>query len=168
MWWVYFMVPSGDLLHAHRERTFAWGYGHMFIYGSIAATGAGLHVAAYYITHEAHIGSTATVVTVAGPVALFLLATYSLYTWLVRSFDPFHLSLLAATAAVLVLAVVLATAGLAMAWCLVVLMVAPWVTVVGYETIGHRHLAAALERIEVAGAGTQWDHVQEPHRIGGS
>jgi hypothetical protein len=101
-------------------------------------------------------------------VALFLLATYSLYTWLVRSFDPFHLSLLAATAAVLVLAVVLATAGLAMAWCLVVLMVAPWVTVVGYETIGHRHLAAALERIEVAGAGTQWDHVQEPHRIGGS
>jgi low temperature requirement protein LtrA len=148
MWWVYFMVPSGDLLHAHRERSFAWGYGHMFIFGSIAATGAGLHVAAYYIGDEAHIGATATVLTVAVPVALFLLAVYALFTWLVRTPDPFHLSLLAATAAVSVLAVALAASGLAMAWCLVVLMLAPWVTVVGFETIGHRHLVAALERID--------------------
>jgi low temperature requirement protein LtrA len=148
MWWVYFMVPSGDLLHAHRERSFAWGYGHMFIFGSIAATGAGLHVAAYFIADEAHIGATATVLTVAVPVALFLLAVYALFTWLVRTPDPFHLSLLAATAAVSVLAVALAASGLAMAWCLVVLMLAPWVTVVGFETIGHRHQVAALERID--------------------
>jgi low temperature requirement protein LtrA len=148
MWWVYFMVPSGDLLHAHRERSFAWGYGHMVIFGSIAATGAGLHVAAYFIADEAHIGATATVLTVAVPVALFLLAVYALFTWLVRTPDPFHLSLLAATAAVSVLAVALAASGLAMAWSLVVLMLAPWVTVVGFETIGHRHLVAALERID--------------------
>jgi low temperature requirement protein LtrA len=148
MWWVYFMVPSGDLLHAHRERSFAWGYGHMVIFGSIAATGAGLHVAAYFIADEAHIGATATVLTVAVPVALFLLAVYALFTWLVRTPDPFHLSLLAATAAVSVLAVALAASGLAMAWCLVVLMLAPWVTVVGFETIGHRHLVAALERVD--------------------
>jgi low temperature requirement protein LtrA len=148
MWWVYFMVPSGDLLHAHRERSFAWGYGHMVIFGSIAATGAGLHVAAYFIADEAHIGATATVLTVAVPVALFLLAVYALFTWLVRTPDPFHLSLLAATAAVSVLAVALAASGLAMAWCLVVLMLAPWVTVVGFETIGHRHQVAALERID--------------------
>jgi low temperature requirement protein LtrA len=153
MWWVYFMVPSGDLLHAHRERSFAWGYGHMFIFGSIAATGAGLHVAAYYIGDEAHIGATATVLTVAVPVALFLLAVYALFTWLVRTPDPFHLSLLAATAAVSVLAVALAASGLAMAWCLVVLMLAPWVTVVGFETIGHRHLVAALERIDASRPG---------------
>jgi low temperature requirement protein LtrA len=153
MWWVYFMVPSGDLLHAHRERSFAWGYGHMFIFGSIAATGAGLHVAAYYIGDEAHIGATATVLTVAVPVALFLLAVYALFTWLVRTPDPFHLSLLAATAAVSVLAVALAASGLAMAWSLVVLMLAPWVTVVGFETIGHRHLVAALERIDASRPG---------------
>jgi hypothetical protein len=67
---------------------------------------------------------------------------------LVRTPDPFHLSLLAATAAVSVLAVALAASGLAMAWCLVVLMLAPWVTVVGFETIGHRHQVAALERID--------------------
>ena len=33
-----------------------------------------------------------------------------------------------------------------MATCLVVLMLAPWVIVVGYETLGHRHLVAALQR----------------------
>ncbi len=31
--------------------------------------------------------------------------------------------------------------------CLLVLMLAPFVTVVGYETLGHRHIAAALERL---------------------
>lgn len=36
-------------------------------------------------------------------------------------------------------AVVLAAAGAAMAWCLVVLALAPWITVVGYEIRGHRH-----------------------------
>jgi hypothetical protein len=42
--------------------------------------------------------------------------------------------------------VLLAHAGLPMAICLVVLMVAPLVTVLGYETVGHRHLDAALNR----------------------
>jgi hypothetical protein len=31
--------------------------------------------------------------------------------------------------------------------CLVVLALAPVVTVVGYETLGHRHAADALERL---------------------
>jgi hypothetical protein len=33
---------------------------------------------------------------------------------------------------------------MSMSWCLVVLMLAPAVTVLGYETVGHRHLAEAL------------------------
>ena len=35
-------------------------------------------------------------------------------------------------------------AGLSMAWCLVVLSLAPWVTVAGYELRGHRHNAEVL------------------------
>jgi low temperature requirement protein LtrA len=69
MWWIYFTVPSAEVLRAHRERAFPWGYGHILVFGSIAATGAGLHVAAAYIVHEAHIGGTATVLTVAVPRA---------------------------------------------------------------------------------------------------
>ena len=61
MWWVYFMVPAAPLLHAHRERSFTFGYGHIPIFGSIVATGAGLHVAAYYIEHHSKLGSVETV-----------------------------------------------------------------------------------------------------------
>ena len=48
--------------------------------------------------------------------------------------------------AVLVLApVLLAQAGVSVVICLLVLMLAPAVTVVGYETLGHQHQAALLE-----------------------
>jgi low temperature requirement protein LtrA len=145
IWWTYFIVPSAEVLQVRRGRALLWGYGHIFIFGSIAATGAGLHVAALYIGHEAHIGATSTVLTVAIPVAVYAFALFGLYTYLVRACDPFHLGLLAGTAAVLALAVALAAAGVPMAMCLVVLMFAPLVVVVGYETIGHRHMVAALD-----------------------
>ncbi len=119
---------------------------HILIFGSIAATGAGLHVAADYIGHEAHIGATATVLTVAVPVAVFVLTLFALYTYLVRAVDPFHFALLSGTAAVLALPVVLATMGTPMTVCLVVLMLAPLATIIGYETIGHRHVVIAVQR----------------------
>ena len=146
LWWMYFTVPAAEVLHVHRERLFLWGYGHILIFGSIAATGAGLHVAAYYIGHEAHIGATATVLTVAVPLAVYVLTLFALYTFLVRAVDPFHLALLAGTAALLVLPVMLATIGAPMAVCLVVLMLAPLVPVIGYETLGYRHMASAVQR----------------------
>jgi low temperature requirement protein LtrA len=146
LWWTYFTVPAAEVLRVHRERALPWGYSHILIFGSIAATGAGLHVAAYYIGDQAHIGATATVLTVAVPVSVFLLALFALYTYLVRAVDPFHITLLGVTAAVLVLPVILATIGAPMAVCLVVLMLAPLVPVIGYETIGHRHVAVAVQR----------------------
>ncbi|PZW39845.1 low temperature requirement protein LtrA [Humitalea rosea] len=144
MWWVYFMLPSAVILHAHRQRAFVWGYGHMLIFAAIAATGAGLHVAALFIEAKAHVGGLATMLTVAVPVGLFLLLVYALYTYLMRVYDPLHGWLLAGTAAVVLLSVALAAAGVDMAKCLIVLMLAPVVTVVGYEGIGHRHKAEAL------------------------
>jgi hypothetical protein len=45
---------------------------------------------------------------------------------------------------VVVGAVVAALSGISMAACLVILMFAPAVTVVGYEMRGYRHQAAAL------------------------
>ena len=144
LWWMYFMLPSAQVLRAHRRRSFPWGYGHIPLFGSIVAVGAGLHVAALYIGHQAHVGATATVLAVAIPVAIFALTLFVLYALLVLARDPFHGLLLVATMAVLGLAVALAAAGVSMAVCLVVLMLAPVVTVVGYETIGHRHVAAHL------------------------
>jgi low temperature requirement protein LtrA len=144
MWWVYYVLPSAPVLQAHRHRAFVWGYGQMLIVTAIVATGAGLHVAAYFIEHKATISPLAAVLTVAVPVSGFLGLIYVLYYYLVRRFDSFHLTLLGATAGVVVGAVVAALSGISMAACLVILMFAPAVTVVGYEMRGYRHQAAAL------------------------
>jgi low temperature requirement protein LtrA len=144
LWWMYFVVPWGEVLERHRERSWAWGIGHILLFGSIAATGAGLHVAAYFLEGVATLSTTATILTVAVPVSIFVLALYAIGSAFLRQRDPFHLLLIAGTAGVLGLAVVCAEMGVSMSWCLVVLMLAPAVTVVGYETVGHRHLAASL------------------------
>jgi low temperature requirement protein LtrA len=146
MWWVYFVVPSALLLHVHRERSFRWGYGHIPLFGAIVATGAGLHAAAYFIEGHSKLGSVQTVLAVALPVAVYILEIFGLYLILVRSFDAFHLLLLAGTGVVLAVAVALAAAGVTMAVCLVVVMLAPVVTVVGFEVVGHRHAEQALSR----------------------
>ena len=150
MWWVYYMLPSAPILHAHRGRAFVWAYGQMLIVAAIVATGAGLHVAAYFIQHKADIGPLPTLLAAAVPVGIFLATIYALYTYLVRRFDPFHIWLLAATAAVVASAILAALAGVDMAVCLVILMLAPAVTIVGYETLGHRHQAEALAKEELA------------------
>ena len=145
MWWVYYMLPSAQILHAHRDRSFVWGYGQLVLITAIVATGAGLHVAANFIEHKAHIGPLATVLTVVVPVGVFLGLVYALYYYLVRRFDPFHIWLLTGTAAVAVVAIIAALSGVSMAVCLVILTLAPAVTVVGYEVRGFRHEASALE-----------------------
>ncbi|MFC9554440.1 low temperature requirement protein A [Rhodococcus sp. NPDC056960] len=145
LWWVYYTLPSAEILEVYRNRSFVWGYSHIALFASLAAVGAGLHVAAYYIEHASHLGATATVLAVAGPVAIFLAGVYLLYTYLLRVPDPFHILLLVLTAATIALALVLAAQGVSMAWCLIVVMLAPVVTVVGYELLGHAHEARALE-----------------------
>jgi low temperature requirement protein LtrA len=146
MWWVYFVVPAAPLLHAHRERSFRWGYGHIPLFGAIVATGAGLHAAAYYIEGHSKLSSVETVLTVAVPIAVYIFGVFVLYLILAGSFDAFHLLLIVGTAIVLGAAIALAAAGVTMAVCLVVVMLAPVVTVVGFEVRGHRHAADAVAR----------------------
>ena len=81
------------------------------------------------------------------PVAIFALVFYGLYSALFRSSDPFHLWLLAGTALVLATSVVMATAGVGVAACFVVVALAPVVTVVGYELLGHRHMEDMVQRL---------------------
>jgi low temperature requirement protein LtrA len=146
MWWTYFLVPQADLLRAHPERSFFFGYFHIVPFGAIVATGAGLHAAAYYIEHHSKLGSVETVSAVALPVAAYIVSVYILYAWLTRTVDSFHLLLLVLTGTVLGVAVWLAAAGISMANSLLVVTLAPMVTVVGYETLGHRHAVDAIAR----------------------
>ncbi len=149
MWWLYFLLPSGRILHVFRGRSFAWGYGHMLIFAAIAATGAGLHVAAYYIEHKAHISAAATVLTVAIPVGAYVLLIFAHYVYLLQKMEAFYLWLLAGSAVLLAVPVFAAASGVSMTLCLTVLMLAPLIPVIGYEVKGHhygnRALARALE-----------------------
>ena len=144
MWWVYFSVPMADLLHAHRERSFAFGYLHIPLYAAIVGTGAGLHTAAYYVEHHSEIGSVGTVFSVVIPVAVYITLIYLLYSLMVRTWDVFHVLLVVLTALVLVAAVLLAAAGVPMTVCLLIATLAPMVSVVGFELVGHRHAAVAI------------------------
>ncbi|MEU6386004.1 low temperature requirement protein A [Streptomyces bauhiniae] len=147
MWWVYFATPFGDILVHRRNRGYLFGYGHIPVFTGIAGVGAGLHVAGLYMEHHAHLGSTAVVLSLALPTGLYLLMVYLLHTLLMSATDRFHLLLIALTLAVLAAAALLSAAGVSVAVCLLVVMLAPYVTVIGYETIGYRHQQQMLDEL---------------------
>ena len=153
MWWIYFVIPCGDILQYRRNRSFPWGYGHIPLFGAIVAAGAGLHVAAFLVEEKTKLDVFDTLLTTAIPVAIYVLGIYLLYTYLAGIVDPFHYLLVALSAAVLGASVVMAAAGVAFEWCLLVLALTPWVSVVGYELVGHRHNARVIAELARASEG---------------
>lgn len=154
LWWVYFSVPFGEILHAAGRSgwvSFVFGYGHIPLFAAIAAVGAGLHVAAYVVEGEAHVGFPVAVQAVAIPVGVFLVALFAIYALLVRRVDALHVALLAGPVAVLVLAVALSRGGLSFGASVAILAVAPAVVVVGYEMAGHRHAAEHVASLRARG-----------------
>ena len=151
MWWVYFSTPFGDILAHRRRRGYLFGYGHIPLVIGVAGAGAGLHVAGLQLEHHSKLGEPAVVLSLAVPVALFLLVYYLLHTLLLSAGDRFHLLLISLTLAVLTAAVLLSVAGVPLAACLLIVMLAPFVTVVGYETVGHRHQQRMLEHVKAHG-----------------
>jgi low temperature requirement protein LtrA len=59
LWWVYFLVPSGEALHHHRDRAFGWGYGHAPVFASLAALGAFMEVVADQLKAKVPAGADA-------------------------------------------------------------------------------------------------------------
>ena len=146
LWWTYFIFPSAPVLRRHRNRKWAWSYGHILLFGAIAAVGAGLHVAAYAAEGVAVIGTVGVALAVAIPVFAFGVVYLVLWSVLFRAVDVFHLWLAVGMVAFLVLGVALATAGVPLGWCLLVLMIASAVIPVGYELGGYRHVEADVRR----------------------
>lgn len=143
IWWLYFAIPFAELLHRRPNRSFGWGYGQLPVIAAVVAVGAGLHVAAYLIEHHSELTATQTAVTVAIPLAVFIVGLIGLYSYITGTIDGFHAVLLLTSIACLVVGVLLAgSAG--MVWSLVVLALAPWIGVLGFELRGHRDLEATL------------------------
>ena len=128
----------------------AWGYWHIPLFGSVVAIGAGLHVAAYYLEDQSEATAIGTVLTLVVPLAVYFGCLFLLYALITRTMDPFHFLLIGLSAGVMALSIAMAWSGVSMVWCLAVLALAPWVTVVGYETVGHRHNAEVLAELEEA------------------
>lgn len=83
LWWLYFLEPAGEGLRTRRERSFYWGYGHYFVFASLAALGAGLEVAVQRGAAHAELSEVAVEYAIAVPVAVFLLMLYVLHAPLV-------------------------------------------------------------------------------------
>lgn len=146
LWWVYFATSVADVLRDYRSRSFLFGYLHMPLFWAVAATGAGLHVAALWIAGESSLALPGVVAGVAVPVLAYVLLVYAIYYAMHRGgaggHAAFHGTLLAVTALTIAASVGLAYAGVPLGWCLVVVMLGPLVTVVGYEARGYRHISA--------------------------
>jgi low temperature requirement protein LtrA len=140
LWWCYFTIPFAHALNASNARSMVFGLGHVVLYASIAATGAGLHAAAYFVEHHSELDAGQTVLTMVIPVAVFVLALFTIFHLLFPGRDPLHTWLLAGTLVFLLGAWLLAASGAPLSAALVVLMLAPWVTVLGYELRGYRHI----------------------------
>ena len=139
MWWTYFVVPSGEILHVHRARGIGWGYGHIPFFGALVAVGAGLHAAAYRLEHHSLLSDTETILAVIIPLGLYVALLYLLYAQLTHTVDPFHLLLVLVSGAVLAAGLAMVALGASLTWSLLIVALTPWVTVIGYETVGHRH-----------------------------
>ncbi|MFV0406011.1 MAG: low temperature requirement protein A [Propioniciclava sp.] len=151
LWWIYFVTPIGQVLALRRRQMTLFSFGHLPIYMSIAAIGAGLHVAAYFVEGESKIGPVGTLWSVVLPVAVFIALVFAAWPAFMEMnyADPLHTVLVALTAIVLAAAILMASAGVDIAWCLAVATLAPWVTVVGFEVRGHTHVADQLSALRV-------------------
>ncbi|ANW19753.1 low temperature requirement protein A [Streptomyces clavuligerus] len=77
-WWIYFAVPAHERLISNRQ-ALPWGYGHVLIFGSAAAIGAGMEVAVEHAVGVAHISALAAGAAVTVPTAVFLLMVWLLH-----------------------------------------------------------------------------------------
>ncbi|YCH07133.1 low temperature requirement protein A [Arthrobacter sp. alpha11c] len=149
LWWIYFILPSGPALHVQRHRSWIFGYGHLPLFAAIAATGAGLHVAAYFIDHEAHIPAAGAVASIAVPVILFKVSLSTLYSIML---GPDRELLWSSALVVIALAgsIAMAAAGASLPLCMLEMMVVLGLSIIFDERRGHKGRAAALRRLETA------------------
>lgn len=147
LWWVYFLVPSADALHHHRDRAFAWGYGHLVVFGSLAALGAFLEVVADQLKGSATTHQTSPVLAiglVASAVGVYLLTIGWLQGHIAR--QRARLGWVWGASLLILASVVAAVAlGLPLTWSILAVTLAPALTIAVVE----RGRVTRAERFEI-------------------
>jgi len=135
LWWSYFLIPFGRLLHEHPARGYVFGFGHIPVFIAIAGAGSGLHLAGLYLAHsgehEADVGPVGVALAVVVPVALFLVAVDAVVAGILGRLPHSKIAILSGTLGVLGVAVALAP--LSLSASLVVTMAASFVPVLVHE-----------------------------------
>ena len=141
LWWMYFLLPSGEALHRHRERAFFWGYGHYLSFAALAAVGSGLEVVADAMkTPPDTAAASAASSAVAIPLAIFIVSVWALHRHATRSSHR-QLVLVLVVLACVGLAPLAVAQGLPLVWGLLLLSLGPLVSIV-YNERGRTHCAA--------------------------
>ena len=153
LWWTYFLLPHAAVLTARRGKAIPWGYGHILLYGAIAAVGAGLHVIGYSFDPEYDIDETTVAASIAIPVIVFMIVRYALQAWLVSA-PPRDSVVQVAAMALPAVGIVLAAGGVALWACLLAVLASPLSVIVWFELGGWRSLDAQLARA-IAGASPE-------------
>lgn len=150
IWWVYFGVRFGDALQAGPANGLAFSFLHIPIYAGIAGVGAGLRVSAYFVEHPAglHIGLPGIALSLAAPMALATVALFAVVLRMLPGRDALHVTLGVTSVLALAGSVALAAVGTPLGISLLVLILVPWVSVVGYELRGHEHMDRVLAQLQ--------------------
>lgn len=137
-WWLYFLVPAGEGLARHRERSFRWGYGHYGVFAALAALGAGLEVVAESLAHPIAAAPLVMGFAVAIPVVAFLLLVWVLHAPL-EAAPTAKLGYVLAAGVALAAIAAGAAAGLPLPWAVVVMSVPVWAVVALRVAGDNRH-----------------------------
>lgn len=78
MWWMYFDATPRSLSRTSKE-AFIWGYGHLFIFASAAAVGAGFSVCTDALAGKTHLEHTQVSLMVGIPVAVYVLGLWAVH-----------------------------------------------------------------------------------------
>ncbi len=158
-WWAYYLIPSRTILTRWPERTFAWRYAHLALFGAIAAVGAGLRVAADGVELQ-ELTLLQIALALAVPVGCVVALVFLTWSVLLRSYDftlvPLYVCTLIPLAAAIVVAVVTDPSApidleddadvAALVTVIALVSLACVVEVVGHELIGYSRTLRAVER----------------------
>jgi len=76
MWWIYFLQPAGEGLDERRNSSYLWGYGHYFVFLSLAGLASGLDVVIAGAGGELELPVLAAAYAIAIPVAVYLFSLW--------------------------------------------------------------------------------------------
>ncbi|MER5321571.1 low temperature requirement protein A [Streptosporangium roseum] len=145
LWWLYFLVPTGEGLSDRRHRSYLWGYSHYGIFAALAALGAGLEVAVEQSGHDVAASPLALGYAVAIPVGLYLALLWAVHALVVTEPVIFPTAVLGCVTVILSLPLATPWIGMAAvvaaitAVCVLLVAFTIWTAAVGVRAGARRH-----------------------------